>query len=254
MLRQEPAMLRTVWSRFKAIVPRASVHIQAKLGVEDAAWSRRQLYGGPAYRIIRFYNWVLGVSGGLALLGGKLLGSSLLGLRNPRVNHSLLGLFGEYIQGLLVANAFFVGVLIVRGPWARDVLELVKELAKRQSPAGNDAVEPSFASGALLVVRVATIAPLFWLVALLLAERRIERFFVLAAIACLLMIAVVGVSTATGLVAMYIRRIARKYAAWTWIGLWVMPELIRYAIPGVPTPRTLIVETLKWASLDWGLH
>ena len=254
MLRQEPAMLRAVWSRLRAILPRDSELIQAMLGVEDAAWSRRQLCSGPAYRMIRFYNWVLGVSCSLALLGGKLLGSSLQGLRNPRVNHSLLGLLGEYIQELLVANAFLVGALIVKGPWARDVLELVKDLAKRQSPAGIDAVEPSYASGAILIVRVAVIAPLFLLVALLSAERGIERFFVLGAIACLLIIAIVGVSAATGLVAIYVRRTVRKHAVWTWVGLWAIPELFRYIIPSVPTPRSFIVEALKWASLDWGFH
>ena len=224
------------------------------LGVEDAAWSRRQLCSGPAYRVIRFYNWVLGVSCGVALLCGKLLGSNLLGLRNPRVNHSLLGLLGEYIQELLVVNAFLVGALIVHGPWAKDVLELVRDLAKRQSPGGINAVEPSYASGALLIVRVAVIAPLFLLVALLLAERRIERFFVLAAIACLLMVAVVSLSAATGLVALYVRRTARKHAVLTWVGLWAIPELFRYVVPSVPTPCSFIVETMKWASLGWGVH
>jgi len=224
------------------------------LGAEDAAWSRQQLCSGRAYRVIRFYNWVLGVSCGLALFGGKLLGSGLLGLRNPRVNHSLLGLLGEYIQELLVVNAFLIGALIAQGPWARDVLELVKDLAKRLSPAGIDAVEPSYASGAFLIVRVAAIAPLFLLVALLLAERGVDRFFVLAAIACLLMVAVVGVSAATGLVATYVHRTVRKHAVWTWVGLWAIPELFRYIMPSMPTPRSFIIETLKWASLDWGLH
>jgi hypothetical protein len=155
---------------------------------------------------------------------------------------------------LLVVNAFLIGALIAQGPWARDVLELVKDLAKRLSPAGIDAVEPSYASGAFLIVRVAAIAPLFLLVALLLAERGVDRFFVLAAIACLLMVAVVGVSAATGLVATYVHRTVRKHAVWTWVGLWAIPELFRYIMPSMPTPRSFIIETLKWASLDWGLH
>lgn len=243
-----------MWSQLRAILPKGTGLIQANLGVKDAAWSRRQLYRGPAYRVIRFYNWALGVTCGSALLGAKLLGSSLLGLRNPGVSHSLLGLLGEYIQEMLVVNAFLVGALIAHGPWARDVLELVKDLAKRQSPAGIDAVEPSYVSGAVLVIRVATIAPLLLLVALLLAERGLERFFVLAAVACLLMVAVVSISAATGLIAVYVRRTVRKYATLIWIGLWAIPELFRYVLPGAPTPRTLIVETLKFASLDWGFH
>ena len=158
------------------------------------------------------------------------------------------------MQELLVANALLVGALIVRGPWAKDVLEVVKVLARRQSPDGIDAVEPSYASGALLIVRVAVIAPLLMLVALLFAERKLERFFVLAAIAGLLMLAVVGVSATTGLVAVYVRRTVSKHAIWVWVGLWVIPELLRYMMPSVPTPRSIIVGTLKWASLDWGFH
>jgi hypothetical protein len=190
----------------------------------------------------------------LTLLFGKVLGSQLAVLRNPNVSRGVLSLLGRYIHELLVVNLVLLGALLVRGPWARDVLDLLRDLARRQSAVGAIAVEPSYAQGALLVLRVAVVAPSIMLAALLLVEFRVERFAALAAIAACIVTTIAGLSAITGIAAVHLRRSVHRHAVWLWFAIWVIPEAIGAIVPGLPTPRSLIGAVLTFVSVDWGIH
>ncbi len=247
-------MLRAVWSRTRAAMAKASAMARRVFGDTDFAWSFVQLQRGAGLRMLRLYNWAIGVTCGLSLLFGKILGAQLAILSNPEISRSALRILERYIHELLVANLVLLGALLVRGPWAHDARGLLQVLAQRQSRSGAAAVEPRYAQGAVLVARVAVIAPTLMLLALLLAERRPERFIILGSIAFCVITGIVVLSAMTGIAAVHVRRVIPKHAVWAWFGLWLAPEALRLMIPSLPTPRSLIGAILELVSFNWGFH
>ncbi len=245
-------MLRGMWSVIRAALAKDPATVERSSKYRDPEWSYEQLLRGPAYRLLRTYNWLLGARLGLTLLLGKLLGSRVPVLRSPAVSQEVYVVVGRYIQELLVANLVVLGALLVRGPWAQGVSELLRVLARRQWPAGAAAVEPRYSQGALFVIRVAVIAPIFMLTALLLVERQVVRFLQLGTILLSITLAMIGSSAVVGLAAVHVRRNVPKHAVWVWFGLWLIPEAFRSIVPGLPTPRSLVSAVVDLASFDWG--
>jgi hypothetical protein len=208
---------------------------------------------GRLYRVIRLYNWLIGISCGLTALGAVFLGSHLpAALHSPEVVFGAFSLLEHYIQDLVVANLVVVGACIVRGPWAAEVLQVLRELAQRHTRAGAKSVEPSYVQGARLTWAVVLVAPAIVLTVLLAAEHPSRRFVEFGVSVSLTLICIVVFGAATGMAAVYIRRTVRKHPIVAWFGLWIAPELVRALVPVAPTPRSVIGDVLAAASFKGG--
>jgi hypothetical protein len=247
-----PVMLPTVWFKLRRPLAADPTSNRGIGFAGRSVWFRRQLRLGPTYRLFYSYNVILGLTGGLSLLCGKLLWPAWLGSHSNLLGHSLLNVLLGYIQDVLLANAILVGAIIVRGPLASDTLDFSTELAQRLDPEGGAATEIRPAHGAILMARVTIIGPTPMLLGLVLAQRQLGRFMELIGIACLLLAAISVVGAVVGISAVFVRRMVRHHAVWVWFGLWTAPEVLRLMIPHLATPRSIVEASVALASCGWG--
>ncbi len=245
-------MLLMVWFKLKRSPAPEPTSTRGFGFVVRPEWFWRQLRAAPAYRLLYSYNFILGVTCGFALLSGKLVGPTWLGSHAPSIQHSLLNVLLVYIQDVLLANAILVGAIVVRGPPSPATLDIMTELAQRLDPDGRGSMDILPLHGALLIARATIIGPLLMLTGLVLGERRLGHFTELVAIACLLLAAIATIGAIVGIAAVYVRCKVRRHAIWVWFGLWLVPEMSRWMVPGVATPRTIIERTIALASCRWG--
>ena len=245
-------MLQRVLSRFVRARDPLRTSARCIEPLLQPAWLWREVKAGPSYQLLSAYNWVLGGTGGGALLLANRLISNWFNPDHEALKRMLQRLLHLSIQELFVANIVLAGVVIARGPLARSIRAITVELAGRFEGKGHLATQIRPVHGAWLVARVSMIAPTLVLLGLTLGARHVTTFLALLAFDCTTLALMFAVSTCFGITAVCLHKLDGKHALLLWLGLWSVPEVIRLQITAFVTPRTLIVGALTLVGAGWG--
>ncbi len=203
-------------------------------------------------RVLTTYAWAIGVSGFFVLAFAEFMGPKGLG-RTLFPIGTTVPMVLAYSRGVSIALLAVGGALLAHSPFARRQLPLLDALSHEFASAPiEQRVQP--VHGALQLARLSAIIPSFTAAGLLCAERNLATsVHHLLTVVCFLLALAVSAG-AIGAGAIYIRRTRTSSPALVYLGIWLIPELLRIVEPSVPTCRTLMLGFVTMASACWGVH
>ena len=204
-----------------------------------------------SFHLLAAYCLALGISGGaIFALGARI--SQRMSLGRYWLETGLVSrVTTDYLEGIVLAVIAFGGAIVVRAPLPQELLILLDDFSRRFMGQREFALNIRPVHGALLLARLTAIVPLFVIVGLLIGERRLDIAFSLAgALTRFLIVALIISGTCGGLAAwLGLKRL--RWPLTTWFAIWVIPEIVRLAVPGSPTCRTTFSWLLSAAASSW---
>ena len=158
----------------------------------------------------------------------------------------------DWLQGIILGVVVIAGAILIRGPIPNSSLEIFSDFANRYF--GRQQLELNFhpAHGALLLARLAAIAPLCITTGLLIGERRLNVSLNILDVMGRVLAATMLFACVCGAAATWLnqRKLRRPLA--TWVAIWIVPEIVRLVAPDSPTCRSIFGWLLATVVGPWG--